>query len=78
MSYENTECPCGDKKDRDAMLCSKCLAEFADHPSMKIFNSDQPAATRRFAAIVLLALSRKRNKLCQNSNTIVRVRMALK
>ena len=24
MSYENTDCPCGGKKDRETLICNAC------------------------------------------------------
>lgn len=64
MSYEDTICPCGGKKERDTMLCPQCETDLADHPSMKVFK-DMGAgiASGQHAAIVLLALSRSRHRL---------------
>lgn len=63
MSYEGTTCPCGDKKERDTMLCGTCMRTFASHSAMATFQDDkQDAEVRRNAAIVLLTLARGRKK----------------
>jgi len=62
MSFENTDCPCGGKKDRDTMLCRICEVELAGHPSMISFNNTKASLeTRRHAALVLLTLVRGRH-----------------
>lgn len=59
MSYEDTNCPCGGKKERDTMLCDRCESDLAQHPSMPVFkNLENALESRRHAAIVLLSLSR--------------------
>jgi hypothetical protein len=61
MSYANTSCPCGGRKQADAMLCTDCVSAFSDSPAMAIFlNPLQSFETRRPAAIRLLAMSRRR------------------
>lgn len=61
MSYEDTNCPCGDQKQRNTMLCETCETHFADHPSMVAFKDKKsPLDSRRHAAIVLVSLSRNR------------------
>ena len=61
MSYENTECPCGGTKLTGEMLCGACRMRLDQHPAMMVFNDPNASdASRRHAAIVLLALARKR------------------
>jgi hypothetical protein len=65
MSYEDTNCPCGHRKERDTMLCADCMTAFKDHPSMKGFlNADGTWSipARRQSAIILVTLARKRLK----------------
>jgi hypothetical protein len=63
MSWEDTDCPCGGKKERETMLCRECETYLADHPAMKHFRDEQcPPAGRRHAAIVLLTCSRSRKR----------------
>ena len=43
MSYEDTNCPCGDNKERDTMLCATCMETFKDRREMKTFlNGNEP------------------------------------
>ena len=63
MSYEDTTCPCGDKKPTDTMLCDACFAEYAHTREMTVFKSDLPVENRRNAGIMLLALARNRKRL---------------
>ena len=59
MSFENTACPCGGKKDCDTMLCDLCESKLADHPAMATFKDPQAKTEwRRHAAIVLVTQSR--------------------
>ena len=63
MSYENTNCPCGDKKPTDTMLCDACNAHFADRQEMADYqNGSLNLEWRRNAAIILVTLSRRRKK----------------
>ena len=63
MSYENTACPCGGKKERETMICADCQIAFADTREMKTVNdTTEPPWSRRPAAIRLLAMARRRNK----------------
>jgi hypothetical protein len=62
MSYEDTNCPCGDKKLPDTMLCQTCQTAFAERREMKIFKSDSIPEIRRHAAIILIELSKKRKQ----------------
>jgi hypothetical protein len=63
MSYENTECPCGGKKDRETMICYECQKEFSDTFEMRIVSDlDKEPWHRRPAAIRLLSMARRRTK----------------
>jgi hypothetical protein len=63
MSYENTSCPCGDKKPTDTMLCDACLTSFAGRRELTdMRDSTMPVEWRRNAAIILLQLARSRNR----------------
>lgn len=67
MSYEDTNCPCGDKKERDTMLCQMCMETFKDRREMKTFlDGNEPVEYRRHAASILLALSRGRKRNLSN------------
>ena len=63
MSWENTACPCGGKKQTDTMLCSPCEQAFATHQD-KLAMSDASLGFqgRREAAMRVLAMSRKRSR----------------
>ncbi len=63
MSYEDTKCPCGDKKPCDTMLCDACLDDLKDRPELATFNDgSNPVEYRRHAATILLAHSRGRKR----------------
>lgn len=63
MSWEDTNCPCGDRKERETMLCKSCEDYLASHPAMKHFRDTEcPVAGRRHAAIVLLTCARSRKR----------------
>lgn len=63
MSFENTQCPCGDKKPTDTMLCDVCMSDLAGRREMAMFqDASLPLGWRRQAAIVLLALARGRKR----------------
>lgn len=63
MAYEDTKCPCGDKKPTDTMLCDACNAHFAARREMAEYQN--PALRgdyRRNAAIILVSLARCRKR----------------
>lgn len=61
MSYENTKCPCGDRKPRQTLICETCQAAFGSTVESAAFqNRRLPIAARRAAAIRLLSYSRRR------------------
>lgn len=63
MSYEDSNCPCGEKKTPNDMLCDACMEHLNAHPSMAVFlNDSAPLPARRQAAIILLSLSRNRTR----------------
>lgn len=63
MSYENTICPCGGRKERETMLCASCAAA-TDHiaDAAIMADSTRPWQARRNAAIRLIATARKRHQ----------------
>jgi hypothetical protein len=64
MAYEDTKCPCGDKKPTDTMLCPSCIAHLAERPEMASFqNLKASIEYRRQAAIILVTLARRRKRL---------------
>lgn len=62
MSYDDTHCPCGDKKLPDTMLCDACVTFLKDRREMTTLNSAEPVEYRRQAAIILLSLARGRKR----------------
>jgi hypothetical protein len=70
MSFEDTNCPCGGKKDPATMLCDACMDYLKDRKEMAIFMADGPVEYRRHAAIILLSLARGRNPNFQSGGTL--------
>ena len=63
MSYENTACPCGQKKERETMICAGCRETFSGTSYLKTSEDGTLSwEARRSAAITLLAMARRRNK----------------
>jgi hypothetical protein len=69
VSYENTECPCGGKKQRETLICEACALHITEmHNDSGRFDlshyqdNTYPQETRRRMAINVLALARRRNK----------------
>jgi hypothetical protein len=63
MSFENTQCPCGGKKERDTMLCAACAEYVAPTIDAASLNDHRiPWQSRRNAAIRVLKLCRDRNR----------------
>ena len=63
MSYENTSCPCGRRKERETMICDTCKqAITAANPNDLALYEDHriPVETRRAMAIRILAIARRR------------------
>jgi len=68
MSYEDTNCACGDKKERDTMLCAACMETFKDRREMALFlDANEPVHVRRHCGIILLALARRRKSRMANT-----------
>jgi hypothetical protein len=67
MSYEDTKCPCGDKKETCTMLCPTCMEAFKGRREMRTFlDGNEPVEYRRHAATILLSLSRSRKRNLSN------------
>jgi hypothetical protein len=63
MSYENTSCPCGGRKERETMLCTPCIAATEGTiESAVMHDTTRTWQTRRNAAIRLIAMARKRHQ----------------
>jgi len=61
MAYEDTNCPCGDKKERETMLCELCMDHLKDRHEMQTWQDrEERWDFRRHAAIILLTLARRR------------------
>ena len=63
MSYENTSCPCGGRKERETILCLDCQDQTASTIEAAVMNdASRSWQTRRNAAIRLLSIARGRDK----------------
>jgi hypothetical protein len=63
MSYDNTNCPCGGRKERETMLCRDCRDNTAStFEAAVVADPARPWQTRRNAAIRLIAMARKRDQ----------------
>lgn len=65
MSYENTSCPCGGRKERETMICADCVTAInAANPNDLALYEDHriPTSTRRAMAIRILANARRRGQ----------------
>lgn len=62
MAYDDTNCPCGDRKQTGTMLCDACLDFLKDRRELAELNSDASVEWRRQAALILLTLARKRKR----------------
>jgi hypothetical protein len=63
MSYENTTCPCGSRKERETMICAACRDYTASTIEAAVMNDTGRAwQSRRNAAIKLLAICRTRHQ----------------
>lgn len=72
MSYDDVNCPCGERKPVQTMLCDACRADLKDHPAMIRFQAtDESTQSRRHDAIILLALSRSRKRRMANDKSSV-------
>jgi len=63
MSYEDTKCPCGGKKERETMLSQRCVEKFQNsdlrHELTHYRNGEKPYWSRRSSAMLLLSAARK-------------------
>lgn len=63
MSYDNTACPCGSKKEQQTMICADCQnALKATREWQTLQDPNEPYWNKRPAAIKLLAMARRRQK----------------
>jgi hypothetical protein len=63
MSYENTSCPCGGRKERETMLCRDCQDHTASTIEAAVMHDiTRTWQTRRNAAIRLISMARKRDQ----------------
>ena len=61
MSWENGQCVCGGRKQRETMLCAECERALANRPEMATLKDGKLSKQfRRRAAFELLALARDR------------------
>jgi hypothetical protein len=65
MSHEDTNCPCGGKKERETLLCPLCVAACMEDPALsfelaRYRDETRSFDSRRSSAIVLLASRRRR------------------
>lgn len=66
MSYENTACPCGGKKERETMICAAC-ADYIESTTAHVDlarHNDQAFSveSRRGMAIRMLTIARGRTR----------------
>ena len=66
MSYENTACPCGGRKERETMICADC-ADYIESTNAafdlsRLKDHTFPVGTRRGMAIRVLTISRNRKR----------------
>ena len=68
MAYHDTQCPCGDRKLPDTMLCDQCVNAFAALPDFAVCAEEAYGFDeRRAAAIRLLAKARRRKLAAQEA-----------
>ena len=61
MAFDDTRCPCGDKKRPGTMLCDACEAWLSDRREIRDYqDSALDVELRQHAAITLLTLARGR------------------
>jgi hypothetical protein len=64
MSYEDTNCPCGGRKERETMLCQLCEQHVAGSFDRRRMDDESSTwGQRRAAAIRVLAAVRTRGQL---------------
>jgi hypothetical protein len=66
MSYENTSCPCGGKKERETLICRECAVHIlatTDGFNLERYQDESfTKEARRNMAMRLLSMARRRNK----------------
>jgi hypothetical protein len=66
MSYENTDCPCGGKKDRETLICNACALHIFESTDRFELDHWQDGSftkeARRSMAIRLLTMARRRTR----------------
>jgi hypothetical protein len=61
MSYEDTNCPCGGKKERETLICDQCREYFSAAIELAAMDDPRlPFEARRGSAIRLLSMARRR------------------
>ncbi len=67
MSYENTSCPCGGKKEKETLICRECVVHIyavTDGFDLERYRDESfTTEARRSMAIRLLTAARKRSKM---------------
>jgi hypothetical protein len=69
MSYENTACPCGGKKERETMICADCVdyiestTAHTDLARHKDYSFSVEARRWMAIRVLTIARSRRRSKL---------------
>jgi hypothetical protein len=61
MAYDDNNCACGGKKERDTLMCVACKEETSHYKEWGVYLDDRYSTEpRRSAAIMLLAAARRR------------------
>jgi hypothetical protein len=61
MAFDDTKCPCGDKKPAGTMLCEPCEAYLSDRREIREYlDTSLNVELRQHAAVTLLTLARGR------------------
>ncbi len=71
MSFENQQCPCGDKKQPETMLCAACEKSVAGtFDRSRMDDRTAPLEARRRSAIRILSECRRRKPSLPLSFTV--------
>lgn len=61
MAYDDTNCPCGEQKERQTLICKHCESAFRNTIEYKGYANERiNTRMRRGCAIRLLSMSRQR------------------
>lgn len=61
MSWEDTKCPCGGRKERETLLCGECETHLSGTMEMRAYKRPELGPMeRRWAVIRLLSMARRR------------------